>query len=452
MFTTQILSRIQFAYMITFHYIYPPLSIGLSIALIWMCYMYMKEPSEKWETQLKFWVRVFALTFALGVATGVPMQFSLGTNWSRYSRFVGDVFGGILGAEGVFAFAMEAGFLGVLLFGWKKVSVKVHLLAAIMVSFGAHLSGFWIVAANSWMHTPAGYHLTQGRGGETIAVVSNWWEVVLNHSTLAQFSHVIISAWLSGAFLMMSVAAYYMLKKRHTDFAKLSMKLGLVIATVAAVLQLVSADRLGKVIAKYNPVKMAAFEGVFETEEYTPAYGFGWVDMKEEKTHGVGAPGMLSFLVHSNIKTPVAGLKEFPREEWPNVPVVFQLYHVMVGFYVFIVAVVALGLYLWRKKWEGRPWMYKILVVSVAFPQIASLSGWYSACMGRQPWIVHGLLKTKDAFSPSVTPAQALTSLIMFFTIYTGFFVLFCFLLDRKIKHGPMLSKDESEFRDRYEA
>lgn len=452
MLTTQILSRIQFAYMITFHYIYPPLSIGLSIALIWMCYMYMKEPSEKWETQLKFWIRVFALTFALGVATGVPMQFSLGTNWSRYSRFVGDVFGGILGAEGVFAFAMEAGFLGVLLFGWKKVSAKVHLLAAVMVSLGAHLSGFWIVAANSWMHTPAGHHLAQGRGGETVAKVTNWWDVVFNHSTMVQFTHVTLSAWLSGAFLMMSVAAYYMLKRRHTNFAKLSMKIGLVIATVSAVLQLVSADRLGKVIAKYNPVKMAAFEGVFETEEYTPAYGLGWVDMKEGKTYGLGAPGMLSFLVHSDFKTPVPGLNEFPREEWPNVPVVFQLYHIMVAFFGFIVVAVALGLYLWRKQWEGKPWMYKILIVSVAFPQIASLSGWYSACMGRQPWIVHGLLKTKDAFSPTVTPTQALISLIMFFTIYTGFFVLFCFLLDRKIKHGPALTKDESEFRDRYEA
>ncbi len=449
--TTEILSRIQFAYMITFHYIYPPLSIGLSLLLIFMAFMYMKTKSHEWEVQLKFWIRVFALTFALGVATGVPMQFSLGTNWARYSRFVGDVFGGILGAEGVFAFAMEAGFLGILLFGWKRVSAKIHLLSAIMVSFGAHLSGFWIVAANSWMHTPAGHVLVKGRGGQTVAQVSNWWDVVFNPSTVAQFSHVVLSAWLSGAFLVISIAAYYMLKNRHKDFAKVAMKMGLILATVSTILQLVSADRLGKVIAQYNPIKLAAFEGVFDTQEYTPAYGFGWVDMKAEKSYGLKVPGLLSFLVHSDFKTPVPGLKSFPKEEWPNVPVVFQLYHLMIGLFVVMAACVALGLYLWKKKWKGKPWMFKILIVSVAFPQIASLSGWYSACMGRQPWVVHDLLKTKEAFSATVTPMQNLISLIMFIVIYTGFFVLFLFLLDRKIKHGPTLEEDESEFRDRYE-
>lgn len=448
--SVEILSRLQFAFAITFHYIYPPLSIGLSLALIFIGIQLVRTGDKKWKQMLFFWLRVFALTFALGVATGLPMEFSLGTNWARYSRFVGDVFGGILGPEGLFAFLVEAGFLGVMLFGFDRVGAKMHLLSSILVSLGAHFSGFWIVVANSWMHTPAAYKLVRGADGFVSAQSTSWLGVVFNPSAMPQVAHVIISAWMSGAFLMLSVAAYYYIKKRHREFARMTFKMGLWIATIATALQLIAADSLGKVVGKYNPVKLAAFEGVFETQEYTPAFGFGWVDMKNEKTYGLKVPGLLSFLVHSNFREPVPGLKQFPRDEWPSqVQAVFQLYHLMIGLWAVMAGTCVLAWVAWRRGLEKHPWILRLLVISVAFPQIASISGWYSACMGRQPWVVHGLLKTKDAFSPTVTWMENALSLAMFVVVYSGFFILFLMLLDKKIKAGPtLMEEDQPEFRN----
>jgi len=278
--TVEILSRIQYAYCLTFHYIYPPLSIGLSLAIVFMMGMYLKTKSHEWEQIVQFWIRVFALTFALGVATGIPLPFGFGTNWSRYSKYVGDVFGAILGAEGFFAFLVEAGFLGILLFGWGKVRPGIHFFATIMVCFGTHFSGFWIVAANSWMQTPVGYSLSTSANGMTVAHVTDFWTVLFNHSTMQHIIHVMLGAWLAGAFLMISIAAYYLLKGRHQTFAIKTMKLAVLIGFISGCLQLVAADQLGRVIAKYNPAKLAAFEGVFKTKEYTTGYGFGFVNMK----------------------------------------------------------------------------------------------------------------------------------------------------------------------------
>jgi cytochrome d ubiquinol oxidase subunit I len=452
----EILSRLQFAFAITFHYIYPPLSMGLSLALVLIGIQLVRTNDKKYKQMLSFWLRVFALTFALGVATGLPMEFSLGTNWARYSRFVGDVFGGILGPEGIFAFLVEAGFLGVMLFGFDRVGPRMHLLSSIFVCLGAHFSGVWIVVANSWMHTPAAYTLVKGADGVVTAQSTSWLGVIFNPSSVPQTIHVILSTWMSGAFLMLSVAAYYMLKKRHKEFARLSFKMGLWIATIATGLQLIAADSLGKVVGKYNPVKLAAFEGVWDTQEYTPAFAMGWVDVKNEKTYGIGIPGLLSFLVHTDFKEPVPGLKQFPKNEWPGqIQAVFQLYHLMIMLWGVMAMTCMLAWWAWRrglvKHPEKHPWILRLLVISVAFPQIASISGWYSACMGRQPWVVHGLLRTKDAFSQTVSLMENALSLAMFVIVYTGFFVLFLMLLDKKIKQGPSLEEeDQPEFRNRY--
>lgn len=447
----EILHRVQFGFTLTFHYIYPPLSIGLSLALIIFEGIYLKTEDPKWQQITKFWARVFGLTFALGVATGIPLMFAFGTNWARYSRFVGDVMGSILAAEGLFAFAMEAGFLGIMLFGWNRVSKSMHYLATILVAVGAHFSGFWIVCANSWMQTPAGHQIVKDARGVESAVVQDWWGVLLNHSSLSHVSHVMLAAWLSGAFLIISVASYYLINKKYYDFSVKSLKVALSIAAVCTILQLVSADHLARVIAYFNPGKLAAFEGVYKTEDYTKAYAFGWVNEKEQKVYGLPIPGLLSFMVHHDIKEPVKGLDQIPKDEWPWVNGVFQTYHIMVGMWVLIAIGTILGLWMWyRQSWKLHHFFLKFLVVSVIFPQIANIAGWYSACMGRQPWTVYKLLKTKDAYSSVVSASDALTSFIMYGILYLTFFALFLVLLDRKIKHGPTDTFEEALYRDVY--
>ncbi|MCE5293588.1 MAG: cytochrome ubiquinol oxidase subunit I [Chlamydiales bacterium] len=447
----EILHRTQFGLNLTFHYIYPPLSIGLSVALIIFEWLYLKTKDKVWEGITKFWIRVFALTFALGVATGVPLVFGFGTNWSRWSAFVGDVLGSALAAEGLFAFTMEAGALGILLFGWNRVKPKVHFAATIAVAFGAHFSGVWITNVNSWMQTPAGYVIQKNAKGIEYAAVTDWWQMAFNPSALSHLSHVILGCWMAGSFLIISVASYYLLKKRYTDFAIRSMKVGLSIAIVSVALQLVSADHLASLIAKYNPVKFAAFEGVFKTEEYTPLYAFGYVDTEKQTVTGLAIPGALSFLVHKDIQTPVAGLDQAPKDEWPWIQVVFQVYHIMVAMWGLMFIGVLFGIWLWRKNaWGLHPRILKYLIISVTFPQIGNMTGWYSTCLGRQPWSVYKLLKTKDAYSPSVTANEALFTLCLYILIYVSLFALFCFLLDHKIKHGPTDLPEESPYRDPY--
>lgn len=445
----EILSRMQFAFTLSFHYIYPPLSIGLSIGIIYMEWQFFRTGSKHWEAITQFWIRVFAMTFALGVATGIPLQFSLGTNWARYSRFVGDIFGSILAAEGVFAFLVEAGFLGILLFGWNKVSHKIHFMATILVSLAAHFSALWIVVANSWMHTPAGHKIVTEADGVTVARMVDWWQVVLNPSSIGHVVHVIFSCWMAGALLIMSVSAYYFFKKRHEAFAKDSMKIATVITLVAAVLQLISADYLAKVIAKHNPEKMAAFEGVFETEPYAPLYVAGVVDVENRKVTGVKIPGALSFLIHGDASNPVKGLNDFPRDQWPWVQAVFQMYHFMVASWGLIFLAGALGAYLWYTDgWTKRPWVLKYLIISVVLPQLAGFAGWFSACMGRQPWTVYKLLKTSEAYSENISADHNLLTLVMFMLTYLMFFALFLVLLDKKIKHGPKLAAEHVTYRD----
>ena len=448
---TEILHRVQFGLNLTFHYIYPPLSIGLSLALIFFESMYLKTKKAIWETITLFWTRVFALTFALGVATGIPLVFAFGTNWARFSAFVGDVLGSALAAEGLFAFTMEAGALGVLLFGWNKVSKKMHFLAVVLVSLGAHFSGFWITAVNSWMQTPSGYALVTNASGRTYCVVTNWWEMIFNPSTMVHFIHVILAAWLTGAFLIISICSYYLLKGRHFEFSIKSIKVGLAMAFICIFAQLVSADYLTNLIAKYNPVKFAAFEGVYKTEEKTPLYVFGYADDETKTVHGLALPGMLSYLIHRNFTEPVAGLDQAPPEQWPWVGLVFQIYHIMVLMWTLMFVACLVGVKMWYKNnWKLHPLLLKFLVVSVVFPQIGNIAGWYTTCIGKQPWTVYKLLKTKDAYSASVTSSEAFITLIMFTFVYLCMLALFLFLLDRKIKHGPTELPEKAPYRSPY--
>src|SRR5580693_3659953 len=289
------LSRLQFALTIMFHYLFPPLTIGMGVVMVFLEARYLWTKDIIYERAAKFWTQLFAVTFAMGVATGIVMEFEFGTNWATYSRFVGDVFGSALAAEGIFAFFLESGFLAVLLFGWDKVGRKLHFFATCMVCLGAHFSAVWIVVANSWMQTPAGYHIV-GEGMHARAEVTDFWQVVFNPSMVDRLSHTVCGAWQTGAFLVISVSAWYLLKKRHLDFARASLRVGLIVALVAALLQIVSGDSSARGVAKNQPAKLAGFEGLYNTTSNAPLVLLGYVDEKNQKVVGLEAPDLLTWL------------------------------------------------------------------------------------------------------------------------------------------------------------
>lgn len=432
-----LLSRIQFSLNICFHYLFPPISIGLGLMLVIMEGMYLKTKKLAYKEMTNFWVKIFSLVFAIGVATGLVQTFAFGTNWAKYSRFVGDVFGNALASEGIFAFFLEAGFLGVLLFGWERVSPKVHYFSTICVALGAHFSAVWIIVANSWMQTPAGFKIEETATGSR-AVIDGFWKMVFNPSTLDRLTHTVLACWITGAFFVLSVSAYYLLKKKHEEIAKTMMKISLIVAAGSLILQAFSGHSSAALVAEHQPVKLAAFEGLYQTEASTPLTVVGWVDKKNEAVHALKIPGFLSFLLYGDTKAPVKGLDQFPKEEWPNVPVVFQAYHLMICLWGIMFAIVLLGCWHWRKKnLQSKRWLLWSMIFSVGLPHIAQQSGWIAAEVGRQPWIVWNHLKTSHGLSGNISASQVLASLCMFTVIYALLFALFLFLLDRKIKQGP---------------
>jgi cytochrome d ubiquinol oxidase subunit I len=460
MMDVEILSRIQFALTVSFHYLYPPLSIGLGVLLILMEGMYLWTKEALYHQMAFFWTKIFGLIFAIGVATGVVMEFEFGTNWAAYSRFVGDVFGSALAAEGVFAFFLESGFLAILLFGWDKVPKWLHFFSTCMVCLGAHFSAIWIVVANSWMQTPAGYHIeVHGKimppdyllkaedFGSARAVIDNFWEMVFNPSSMDRLLHVVLGSWITGACLVLSVSAYYLIKKRHVKFAQSSIKIALAFLGVSICLQGFSGDRSACNVAVHQPAKLAAMEGLFETKP-APGLGIiGWVDTANQKTYALEIPKLLGFLVNKDFTSPVTGLDQFPKSDWPKVNAVYQSYHLMLAMAGLIGFLAVMGIFLW---WRGmlfeadHPWVRRYLwfmVLAVGFPQIANQAGWFTAELGRQPWIVYGLMRTSQGLSLKVTSEQVLTSIILFTIIYILLFAAFIYLLHKKIHDGPHLTE-----------
>jgi cytochrome d ubiquinol oxidase subunit I len=328
--SVEMLARLQFAFTIAFHYIYPPLSIGLGVVMTIMEGLYLKTGDKRFEQMAKFYVRIFALIFGIGVATGIVMEFEFGTNWAVYSKYVGDVFGSALSAEGIFAFALESGFLGVLLFGWNKVRPAMHFVATLMVTLGSMFSAIWIVVANSWQQTPAGYHIV-GNGLTARAQITDFGAMVFNPSSVQRISHVWLGAFLSGAFLVLSIAAYYLLKRRYIQFARTSFKIALVVATISALAQLFAGHESADVVARYQPAKLATMEGHYDGTKPADMYLIGYVDAEKKHTTGLAIPGGLSFLTKGDFNKPVTGLNDFKPEDRPKATnFVFQTYHLMV--------------------------------------------------------------------------------------------------------------------------
>jgi cytochrome d ubiquinol oxidase subunit I len=446
----EILARLQFAFTVAFHYIYPPLSIGLGLLMVIMEGIYLRTGQKKYENLARFYTKIFGLTFGIGVATGIVMEFEFGTNWAVYSKYVGDVFGSALAAEGIFAFAMESGFLGLLLFGWNRVKPWVHFFATVMVLIGSMFSAVWIVVANSWQQTPTGFHVV-GEGLNARAEITDFWEMVFNPSSVDRLLHVWNGAFLAGAFLVLSISAYYILKGKHLKSSKSAFKIALVVAAFFSIVQAFSGHSSANVVAEHQPAKLAALEGQFEDSKNAEVYLVGWVDKENQKTTGIAIPSLLHYLTGKEPgKDVIQGLNSFAPDERPTaLNAIFQFYHIMVGIGFLLIGLSLTALFYWyRGSLFQQRWLLKLFVFAVILPQIANQFGWFSAEMGRQPWVVYGLLRTSDALSQAVTAEQVLFSIILFFVVYAFLFFLFVYLLNRKIQHGPSQEGEELTYSD----
>jgi cytochrome d ubiquinol oxidase subunit I len=466
------LSRLQFALTIMFHYLFPPLTIGMGVVIVYLEAMYLRRREPVYETAARFWTQLFAVSFAVGVASGIVMEFQFGTNWAAYSRFVGDVFGAALAAEGIFAFFLESGFLAILVFGWERVSPRFHFIGSIAVAGGSIFSAIWIIVANSWQQTPAGSRIVpMMENGAPVMVngapvmraeMIDFWGVVFNPSTLNRLTHTLIGAFILGGFFIMSISAWYILKGRHLDFARRSFTGALIFATIFSLAALVSGDFNARMVAWFQPVKMAAMEGHFQTGPADLTL-IGYPSAAEEKVVGVAIPGGLSLLLHGNQEKPVLGLDAAPREYWPPVAPTFFSFHIMVGLGVLFIAVTLCASFLrWRGRLFEKRWLMWVFVFAVIGPFAANQLGWVAAEVGRQPWSVHpevlrapdgepilnaagqiqyrleqGLL-TSDAVSEVVSGGQVLGSIVMFSLIYALLFAVWIYVLNHKIQTGPI--------------
>lgn len=448
----ELLSRLQFAGTIMFHYLFPPLSIGLGLQLFLCELAYVKTKHPAWEAAARFWTRVFAVNFAMGVATGIVMEFEFGTNWAAYSRFVGDVFGSALAAEGIFAFFLESGFLAILVFGWNRVGPKFHLLSTLMVFLGSVFSAVWIVIANSWQQTPAGYQIVwQEIQGQPVprAEVTDFWAMVFNPSTVDRLTHTLIGALVLGAFFVASVCSFYLLKNRHEEVSRRCLSIALPTALVFTLLAAITGHDSAQKLIETQPAKLAAMEAHFESaDEPTGLYLFGWPDAESETVHfGVQIPRMLSFLVHNDFQTPVPGLDQIPEQDRPPVWLPFQTFHLMVFLGSVMIAIAAVANWSWyTRRYEQRRWLLWLIVLMPLAAMTANQAGWITAEVGRQPWIVYpsvqdGVammgLRTADGLSESVTAEQVASSIFLFGVMYSLLFAVWIFVLNHKIQHGP---------------
>lgn len=442
----EFLSRAQFALTASFHFIYPPISMGLGLLMVIMGWQYVRTKDPLWRQASFFWVKVYGLVFAMGIATGVVQEFEFGTNWAEYSRYVGNIFGSLLAAEGVFAFFLEGGFLGLLLFGGNRLGPRMWLLATFLVVFGAHFSALWIIMANSWMQTPQGYELAQTQWG-TQAFMTSFAEIVFTPSFLPRLLHTWVASWMVGASLVMSVSAWYLLKHKHQAFAKKSLALALWIFAALSVLQLfIVGASMAVTVTNYQPVKLAAMEGVWQSQSCAPMYIVGWVNETAQTTTGISIPCLLSILAYMNPQAVVQGLTTFPQDTWAPVNLTFQVYHIMINLGFIFPLIGAVGIFFWwfgRQVYIVRPLLW-VFVSTIVLTEVATISGWWTAEVGRQPWIVWNLLRTQDAVSPLLRGEQVFLSLVMFILLYALLFALFLFLLNHKIQAGPA-SLDEEQ-------
>jgi cytochrome d ubiquinol oxidase subunit I len=438
----ELLSRMQFAMTIGFHFFFPPLSIGLGWMLVIFEWIGWRRNDESYVRIGKFFGKILALTFAVGVATGVVMEFQFGTNWAQYSKFVGDIFGAPLAAEALFAFFLESGFLGLYLFGRGKVSRGMHWFSALMVAVGATISAFWILVANSWQQTPAGYAVQNGR-----AELTDFGAAVFNPSTLPRLFHTVDAALIAGAFMVVGVSAYLILKNKEAELGKKSLKIAAIFGLAVSLLEVFPFGHIhGQQVAQTQPEKFAAIQGLYTSETGASVVMFAIpIDPPPELKARVEmpVPGLLSWLAFGDVHARIRGLNEFPKDEIPPLFLTFVSYHNMVILGMYFIFIMVITVYKVHKNtlWHSKK-LLKVLVWSIPLPLFACQLGWIAAEVGRQPWIVYKLMKTKDAFSATLSGGEVLFSLILFAIIYLALGVLYLYLLTKEINHGPESAKE----------
>lgn len=432
---TELLSRIQFATTISFHILFPAFSIGLVTFLAIMEGLWLKTKNPHYLNICKFWTKIFALTFGMGVVSGIVMEFQLGTNWSGYTKIVGPVLGPLFVYEVLTAFFIEAGFLGIMVLGWDRVSSRLHYISTLLVVIGVTLSAFWIDSANSWMQTPAGAHLEGGK-----FVVDRWLDVIINPSVLLRYSHMMLAAYLCTAFPIAAISAHYLLNNRHIAFAKTCFSFALIAITVLIPLQIYLGDESGLLVLKYQPVKTAAMEANWETQKGAPLLLFALPDQKTETNHlELGIPKLASLINTHHFEGEVPGLKSFPVENRPPVAIVFWTFRIMVGLGLLMLLIGVIHLFLRQRGrlYESR-WFHQVCRALAPIGFIAMIAGWITTEVGRQPWVVYGLLRTTDAVSP-VPFRDVVISFALILVVYGIIFGIFYFLyLFKTIRTGPV--------------
>jgi cytochrome d ubiquinol oxidase subunit I len=428
--------RIQFALTVMFHYLFPILTMGLGFFIALFSTLHLVTRDDRYSNAAQFWAKIFAINFALGVVTGIPLEFEFGTNWSRFSSFGGGVFGQTLPLEGVYAFFLESGFLGLFLGGEKRVGRTLHWISGLGVAGGSLLSGYFIVATNAWMQHPVGYE-TDASGGIHL---KSFWAVLLNPYAIWQYLHTINGALLTAAFVIGGIGAFYLLSGRHREFGELSVKTAVVAGVILSLTQLFpTGDMNGASVVQYQPTKLAAMEGLFETQRGAPLAIIGMPDTQNGKLiDPIYVPEFLSFLAYGNFNATVDGLNSYSKDLWPPVELTYYCYHIMVGLGTIFIAQTLIGLFLlWRRKLYSSRWFLWMLMLTVPFPYIANEAGWTVSEVGRQPWLVYGLMKTPAGTSANVAAGETIFTTMGFAGIYAMLSILFLFLVARIIHQGP---------------
>lgn len=437
--SVELLSRIQFAFTVSFHIIWPTINIGLGLFLLILEISWLKTKKVEYLNLYKFWVKIFALAFGMGVVTGIPLSYQFGTNFSIFSNMAGPIIGPLLGIEVMTAFFLEAAFIGVMIFGWNRVSKSVHLFATIFVVLGTHNSAFWVIAANSWIHTPQGFEIIDG-----IIHAKSWTEIILNPSLPYRLAHMLTASYITVSLLISGISAYFLIKKVSIETAKKGLSISLLVLSFLAPLQIFLGDLHGLNTKEYQPAKIAAMEGLWNTTKGAPLVLFGIPDEENEKNkYEIKIPKLASFILTHDFDGEVKGLNEFEKESRPPILPVFFAFRAMVGLGLlfFLIAFTSIILR-FNKKLYSNKIFHKLCIICTPLGLVATISGWWVTEIGRQPWLIHGILKTKDALSP-INPEVISISLLSFIVVYFLLAISFLYYASRIVKKGYDFGKNE---------
>ena len=430
-------SRLQFAFTVTYHYLFPMLTMGLALLIFVLKSLYLRNRDELYNVAARFWGKIFAVTFVMGVVTGIPLEFQFGTNWAAFSQYAGDIIAQTLAMEGAFAFFLESAFVGLFLFGERRFGQRVHWFSSLMVFLGTWASGYFIIATNAWTQHPVGYRVLENGNIE----LDNYWAVLLNSWMWAQYAHNMGGAVVCGSFVMAGLGAFYLLANRHEEHGRVFLKVGVIAGVLASLWMLFPTGHYSsEQVAEHQPISLAAMEGLFESERAAGIVLVGQPDVENRRIENpIVVPRALSYLIYQNWNAEVKGLDAFPQKNWPdNIPLLYYSYHVMVGLgSIFIAVMIVAAFLLWRGRLYSSRWMLWVLMLSIPFPFIANTAGWFTAELGRQPWLAYGLFRTAAGVSPQVSSGSVLFTLIGFAGMYLIMGLLYIVLMVREVDHGP---------------